>query len=165
MSITLSKNLKTIEHEFAVKLTPTIFRDQFEIHGIKIAKRQYVDKCPEPGDEEESDHADYHINTVGLTVKGKPDKREQPSWYGGGQYSLVFCHALVLLMDEEQRAFFGDTYRDKAIRISARLERLSEMGLSEEQLAKYTAEVAAEFDADVEEAKQIITANCVRKES
>jgi hypothetical protein len=148
--------MKKIEHEFAVRLNPTIFRDQFEIHGIKITKTEYDDRCPEPDEEQQSEFMDFHIKTVSLTAKGKPDKREQPSWYGGGQYSLVFCHALVLLLDEDQRALFGDTYRNRAIQRSARLDRLSEMGLSEEQLAKYTAEVAAEFDADVEEAKQII---------
>jgi hypothetical protein len=161
MPITLRRNLKTVSHEFTVKLQPIIFRKEFEIHGVNIERHVYEDKCPDPGDESDYTTFNARIKTMSLTAKGKPDKREEPSWYGGGNFSYVFGHAMVQLLDDEQRALFGDHFRESGICINARLDFLGDRGLTAEQIEKIRADVEKRFDADVEEAKQIIEQNAI----
>lgn len=160
MPITLRRNLKTVSHEFGLKLQPIIFR-QFEIHAVSIERHVYEDKCPDPGHESDYTTFNARIKTVGLTAKGKPDKRTDPSWYGGENFNFVFGHAMVQLLDDEQRALFGDHFREEAICIDSCADIFFMRGITAEKLQKSRANVEKCFDADVEEAKQIIEQNAI----
>ena len=161
MPIKLRQDLKTVSNEYKVKVQPVIFRDKFEIHGVNIDRHVYEDKCPDPGDDADFTTFNARIKTVRLTSKGKPDKREEPSWFGCGNFSYVFGHAMVQLLDDEQRVLFGDYFRESGIRLESRLDFLGDRGLTAEQIEKIRADVEKRFDADVEEAKQIIEQNAI----
>jgi hypothetical protein len=159
MSIKLHRNLITVEHSIGVRLNPAIFKGLFEVHSVTIEKRSYDDAFPEPGEEQQSISYDRNMQTVPCTSKGTPDKRQKPSSCYSGNYSYVFAHALVKCLDAEQQAVFGDYYRETGIRLNVKMERMIDRGASQDMIDAVQAEVASEFDANVEAAKSLIEQN------